>query len=641
MFLFLYVNITVLFSQNYNDLKIKEEYDIYNTNLVNVTYELCTNSPNADQLDFGDGMSHVLEGYLSIYKATGDKAYLYKFVIQSLCVMENRHDYAGINSDPRWSENMYQDGNICAAMSRFIYFVKNEEPTLMSQSIYPFDQINPTLYLANTCNCNKFNTTFTTLGQYANWLQDRVGETLWWFLTNGYWRDAVGFVKYPYDEIAVDLNMQVGFGRALLFNGLSANNSIFLQKAMILANLLTSNVTFYDFCEDVSYDEPVFQLTSSNAYWWYHRGWRIETRPCYLFFNSPSITQYTEFIEDMSHGANVTWLVQDYYHYLTNTPFDIQDMVRFRNTFLLNITDSNGEFYNSVRGSDGPINNNDECAPDNCPHNFLHNAALNYIPLAEFDSESPTITPKVYNTVLEYYSNRISGYTYAPYQGMHNKGHAEVVLAQWTKECPNLTLYNRDVVYNQDFFSKGELTVAPEEATGNSYAEPIISDNKFIVNENVTVNMSAANKITLKPGTQIKSGAQFRAYINPLLCEENNTKSIQNNQNSTHNILSDHTIIDTITNPNTINLQNNALNVFPSPFSENITAQVTLNKQSKISLTIFDIFGRKTIEKIQNVEYEGGVYDISVSTNFLIPGIYYCVLNIDNQEIITKTIVKK
>ncbi len=514
---FMFANMLNLLAQSNNSLPIKEEFDIYNANNV-AGYQLCTLNPNSDEEYYGGGMSYILEGYISMYKATGDKAYLYKFVIQSLCVMENRHDYAGINTEPRWSENMYQDGNICAAMSRFIYFVKNEEPTLMSQSIYPFDEINPTSYQANTCNCNKFNTTFTTLGQYANWLQDHVGETLWWFLTNGYWRDAVGFVKYPYDEIAVDLNMQVGFGRALLFNGLSANNSIFLQKAMILANLLTSNVTFYDFCEDVSYDEPVFQLTSSNAYWWYHRGWRIETRTCYLFIDRPSITQYTEFIEDISHGATVTWLVQDYYHYLPNTPFAIEDMVRFRNMFLLNITDSNGDFYNSVRGSDGPISNEDDCAPNNCPHNFLRKAALNYIPLAEFDSESPTITPKVYDIVLEYYSNHISGYTYAPYNGMHNKGHAEIVLAQWTKECPNLTLYNRDVVYNQDFFSKGVLTVAPEEATGNSYAEPIISNKKFIVKPDVTVNMSAASKITLKQGTHIMAGARFRAYIVPDLC---------------------------------------------------------------------------------------------------------------------------
>ncbi len=61
LLIFSFVNTTIIFSQNYNDLKIKEEYDIYNTNLVNVTYELCTNNPNADQLDFVDGMSHILE----------------------------------------------------------------------------------------------------------------------------------------------------------------------------------------------------------------------------------------------------------------------------------------------------------------------------------------------------------------------------------------------------------------------------------------------------------------------------------------------------------------------------------------------------------------------------------------------------
>lgn len=98
-----------------------------------------------------------------MYKATGDKAYLYKFILQSLCMMENRHDLnaSAINNDPRWSfdPQMYQDGYIIAAFSRFIYFVKLEEPSLFNEPVHQFDELNPANYAANTCNCNNFGRT--------------------------------------------------------------------------------------------------------------------------------------------------------------------------------------------------------------------------------------------------------------------------------------------------------------------------------------------------------------------------------------------------------------------------------------------------------------------------------------------------
>ena len=97
------LSFTILNAQNYGNVFVKEEYDLYNKTMVyNTSYNPCTADPNNDQGTFGDGMAKVLEGYIPVYKATKDKAYLYKFVLQSLCMMENRHDFAGINSQPRW-----------------------------------------------------------------------------------------------------------------------------------------------------------------------------------------------------------------------------------------------------------------------------------------------------------------------------------------------------------------------------------------------------------------------------------------------------------------------------------------------------------------------------------------------------------
>lgn len=306
---------------NYSTLKIKEEFDLFNTLQVNV-YDPCGIPANNDQDIFGDGMSKILDGYITMYQTTRDKAYLIKFVIQSLCIMENRHDYAGINSQLGWSEHMYQDGYIIGAMAQFVHLIRIQEPTLQNIPIYQFPEITPNA--SCQCCCNSFNQTFNTFGQYANWLGARVDETLDWYINNDYWDDDLGFLQYEKDKFAGPINFQIGFGRSLLFMGLSDPNTSYLQKANIIANLFKGIVVFVDPCEIKVYNDPVLiRSTGNNAYWWYHSGWKIPLRECLisLFIEVPKFSGYTQFIEDISHGGVVTWLPLDYYDFQPSTPF--------------------------------------------------------------------------------------------------------------------------------------------------------------------------------------------------------------------------------------------------------------------------------------------------------------------------------
>lgn len=240
-------------------------------------------------------------------------------------VKDEYDDYSGDEEAPRWSYAMYHDGYIIAAFSKFVYLIKIENSLLFNTSLYQFDEI------AN----NNFNTIFSTFGQYANWLQDRVGETIYWFLDNGYWNNSFGMKKSPNDDITAEINMQIGFARAFLFNGLTANNQDFLDKA----NLFKSNIYFYDRCEDEIYDFSVFRTNDDNAYWWYHNGLRIPKRNWwsshfpYYHTNEPKYSAYTNYIKDVGHGAIVTWLPYNFYFYQPNTPFTTNDLIRFRNTF--------------------------------------------------------------------------------------------------------------------------------------------------------------------------------------------------------------------------------------------------------------------------------------------------------------------
>lgn len=93
---------------------IKEQYDKRNTDFVDKGYDPCNICPSNIPGNYGDGMSYVLESYIKMYETTKDKAYLIKFIINSICMQENRQDTRGATSDPRWAydPSMYLDGLI-------------------------------------------------------------------------------------------------------------------------------------------------------------------------------------------------------------------------------------------------------------------------------------------------------------------------------------------------------------------------------------------------------------------------------------------------------------------------------------------------------------------------------------------------
>jgi hypothetical protein len=256
----------------------------------------------------------------------------------------------------------------------------------------------------------------------------------------------------------------------------------------------------------------VFILNSSaNAYWWYHSGWRV-AREC---LNTKSYEQYTKFFEDLSHGALTLSLVLDYYNCLGL--FSTADMVRFRNTFTKLLYNGDGTFNNAVNGADNPIFHNGN-SDSEWPHNLLKMSSMAYMPFSRFDNLSTA--PNVYNIIMNFYAGNVSNMA-IPLNGMDglpHKGHAETVKAQWERECPNLSLYNRDVVYHQDFFAKHNLVIEPQQSSGRSYADPVIHTPDFIVEPGVMANFTAGHEIVLKPGTVFKEGSYVIAAINPALC---------------------------------------------------------------------------------------------------------------------------
>ena len=491
-----------LFCQS-TTLPIKEDYDRFNQELTN-RYNPCGIGTEKDQTVFGDGMSHILDGYLTMYKTTSDKSYLYKFILQSLCIIENRHDLAGVSDQPIWGELTYEDGLIIGSMAHFVYDVLMDKE-LSESKLYAFPELNG----------HALNTSFTSFRDVAEWMDGQVQKTLFWYINQGYWNDLTGFLDQPKDQSGLVVNKQVGFARAALYIGLLHKELGLLQKANRVARLYKEPVVFYDRKAKKKYTAPMLMVDDQDAYWWYHYGWTIPYRKKEWWQKKvqPSYKSYTYNAEDISHGALVSYLMVDYYRLGFHEYFGKDDMRRMRNTFVRNINDGQGGFYNAVNGTDFPIS--DTKCKGECPHNYHALKALSYSPFVPFDS-CYTQEKGAYDIIVSYYTTALSSQRSFPkgYCCGMNKGHAELVQQQWLKGPITLRFFHRKIVYNQDFNIDGDLIISPLDGEGLSYAEPQIIEKKWTIESGVKSTVTASKSIQLKSGTHFKSGSRVHLRIN-------------------------------------------------------------------------------------------------------------------------------
>ena len=610
---------------------IKEQYDKHNTDFVDNVYNPCNISPSNIPNTYGDGMSYVLESYIKMYETTKDKAYLIKFIINSICMQENRQDTRGVTSNPRWTYGMYQDGLIIWPMAHFVHQIIVEEPSLY---YLPLPQIPNTKITSNA-----FGETFNTYGDFAQWLRTRTEQTLGWYTYGNasnsfenYWGDDTRCYTPDQDPSsstrAQQINQQAGFACALFYFGLTNPNTDYLHKAAKIAIAYKGTYTekhpgFLGCATPTSHTHPVLDLQSNNSYVWKGNGWRE--------INCGDVQNGDNDYEDISHGVSTLIYPRAINNRLESNNvmlFDDNDMIRFRNTFSFNVyagtSSSCPQFHSGVDGDD--VINYDS---DFNGLNTLKVRTLAWMPFYKFDSYSST--PDVYDIVMNYYACDILNSISNIASGLDFYGLSEVVAAQWDKECVNLTLYNRDVTYNQDFIVKNKLVVAPQQSDNNyqagvddPFAEPkTFADNgskdRFVVEPGTTVNFVAGESITFGPGTHIKAGSNVHAYIAPSACTDgmrianpNGNNGNNNHGLSKNNIISMPEIVqheiynDTISaninkqlqEINEFNFQN-SLTIFPNPFSEMTTINFSIKEKSNMTLKIVDQYGRQIFNKIK------------------------------------------
>ena len=161
LFTFLLIIVSNIFAQDYQSLRVKEEYDLFSTIMVNnyspqnkyYTKDFNTYHTKNDTntiTTFGEGISRILESYITMYETTKDKLIYINSYSNHYVSSRSRPDNSMDNTKAqRWSFDpmIYLDGRILAALSRFVYFIEFKEPSLINEPIYQFDELKAEKYI--------------------------------------------------------------------------------------------------------------------------------------------------------------------------------------------------------------------------------------------------------------------------------------------------------------------------------------------------------------------------------------------------------------------------------------------------------------------------------------------------------------
>ena len=80
--------------------------------------------------------------------------------------------------------------------------------------------------------------------------------------------------------------------------------------------------------------------------------------------------------------------------------------------------------------------------------------------------------------------------------------------------------------------------------------------------------------------------------------------------------------------------------LYPNPVVSRTTIEFNLNKESNVSIEIFDLFGNK-ITTIHNGKLNPGTYHALFEPNGLANGIYICKVIVEGQPVIKKMIIAR
>jgi len=156
------------------------------------------------------------------------------------------------------------------------------------------------------------------------------------------------------------------------------------------------------------------------------------------------------------------------------------------------------------------------------------------------------------------------------------------------------------------------------------------SINAQVILQSSAVKVESSNYIDFEPGYWVQKGTVFTATISTESFNCSNSNLTENAHGSNHvdiNIKQTETLasskkLSAINIPNK-RAGNSYVEVFPNPFSDEITIELDLESNSPIQIDLFNVQGKllRNISSLENIDK--GKRTISVDVNDLKKGIYF------------------
>lgn len=581
--------------------------------------------------------------YLRLYEATGDRDYLVKFVVHSDGLVAKKlptgifvtpYFYIG----PIWVADMDDDqwlhysSELAKPMSEYVHLVLSDPE--LSDIVLPSGLVPSALE-------------GLTHGQYATALGSELLETLS-YLASDYWlADYYGLGIMPPN--ACERHCRAGHCVTCFLDGYwcdcknVAQMNVQADLAVAIYYLVASGITYNTNLKskaDLITDYFKLRLTTYPGSSGTSKTW----------FGAPDQDgEAAGYREDVAHGASTIQIPLSSYSLFGDERFSSSDMEEFANTFCWNIWDrTNGVIRNNVYGTDGDVD--DEQV--SCGHAILSAGMINFyaaaevlswMPLHEYDpNDAPNDIYSVLSTqawkLLEDDETAMlpTGHCVnntAIFTGVQSYyGLSEVVKAQWQRECTNLTLYNRDLVYDQDFAVKHVLTVDPTPPLGPdgitpitaSFADPIITEPRFTVHAGITSQFRAGAAVVWEPGFEAEYGSTVEAVIDPLGCSMSVRMAVTEGAGTTEDRRlrsGERSFPFALSMPGPSEALSPRMGLMPNPTSGFSTLEVAVREAAELRWELLNGLGQR-MQGSSPVQLAIGAHALPIDAAGLAPGTY-------------------
>jgi hypothetical protein len=252
-------------------------------------------------------------------------------------------------------------------------------------------------------------------------------------------------------------------------------------------------------------------------------------------------------------------------------------------------------------------------------YNGYKNLISAFMPFYQFDDNGTVKSTITYDLILQTMknvwvggnpnnlNNPRSALDFLSSSAIDGYGFSQVVRAQWDKECVDLTLFNRNLTYDQDFYAKHNLTINTIDDTPTEFlydsdflykpipiqksiALPVYQHTNFTIQDGVTANITAGNSISLKGEVHFSAGSEVDVSTVNSNCYSGGRYAETSNNNT---LLSDSLSQNTI-HKGRLELKDNSIKpitVYPNPFSQNIVVEIS-KMESPLDFTLQNSMGQ-------------------------------------------------